>query len=149
MERAPAAHSSKKRAKRGPPLAIAQLDAPGKQGAESIGVRGGKGGASGRATKHKKGKANTRRERKAAAGRDPDRHKGEQHARTHDLSVSGDEGRWLAERHCHAGRVCLVGRHHVAAQPQDQFAGIGLAGTGPGTQAAVQTDIFVFDHDTA
>ena len=87
MERAPAAHSSKKRAKRGPPLAIAQLDAPGKQGVESIGMRGGKGGASGRATKHKKGKANTRRERKAAAGRDPGRHTGEQHARTHSTPV--------------------------------------------------------------
>src|SRR5512135_1390642 len=28
--------------------------------------------------------------------------------------------------------------HHIAAQPQDEFAGVGLAGTGLGAQAAVQ-----------
>ena len=29
--------------------------------------------------------------------------------------------------------------HHIAAQPQDEFAGVGLAGTGLGAQPAVQT----------
>src|SRR5450759_5288225 len=29
--------------------------------------------------------------------------------------------------------------HHIAAQPQDEFGGVGLAGTGLGAQPAVQT----------
>src|SRR5450759_3863289 len=29
--------------------------------------------------------------------------------------------------------------HHIAAQPQDEFGGVGLAGTGLGAQPAVET----------